>query len=51
VAEFMLKSLKFKEENITFVPICGQEGLNVIEKFDDPKLAWYEGDCLLKTFD
>lgn len=46
-----LKSIGFKEENVSFVPISGLEGINLSEKPDEAKAAalagWYQGPTLI----
>lgn len=50
-----LKSIGFKEESISFVPISGLEGINLSEKPSGakaPALAeWYQGPTLIETLD
>ena len=46
-----LKSIGFKDENVSFVPISGLEGINLSEKPDPIKAAalagWYQGPTLI----
>ena len=44
-----LKKIGYKEENITFVPISGFEGENLLERSN--KMEWYKGRCLYEILD
>lgn len=47
-----LETLDFKERDITFIPISGLLGANLLKKSDDIKpLLWYEGKSLIDTID
>ena len=50
-----LKSIGFKEESISFVPISGLEGINLSEKPTEAKVpdlaSWYHGPTLIETLD
>lgn len=45
---FLIK-IGYKEENITFVPISGYEGENLLER--SKKMEWYRGPCLYEILD
>jgi len=47
--EALLKSVGYKPEEITFVPIASLPGDNIVTKSD--KLSWYKGGTLLETLD
>lgn len=47
-----LLSVGFKATDLTYIPISGLKGENLIEKCRDPNLtSWWEGDCLLNLLD
>lgn len=51
VRTFAVKSLHFPAASLTFLPISGFVGTNLVEN-DEPRLsAWYTGPTLLQTID
>ena len=47
-----LISVGFKKEDITFVPISGLEGHNLIKRCEDENLnKWYSGESLIEILD
>ena len=43
-----LSGIGFKKENVTYIPISGLQGYNLIEKCIDPNLtSWWDEKCLL----
>jgi elongation factor 1-alpha len=45
----LLKSIGYKDEKISFVPVSGYIGDNVVKKSD--KLGWWKGNTLIGTLD
>lgn len=41
-----LKALKFPDKNISFVPVSGLNGDNIVNRSKDPAASWYTGPTL-----
>jgi len=47
-----LLSVGFKTNDLTYLPISGLKGENLIEKCNDHNLvSWWKGDCLIDLLD
>lgn len=46
-----LKALKFPAKDISFVPISGLTGENIVTRSKDPAAAWYTGPTLLEELE
>lgn len=46
-----LKALKFPLKDISFVPVSGLKGDNVVRRSPDPSAAWYSGPTLLEELE
>jgi elongation factor 1 alpha-like protein len=47
-----LKYLGFTKDDITWLPISGLTGANLMTRFEDKKLtSWYQGPCLIEALD
>ena len=54
LSSFLVKAVGFKQENISFVPISGLNGVNLSKNVTSqtPKLhSWYKGKCLTQIID
>jgi len=47
--EFLIKVLKFPEENVTFIPVSAFKGENVTKK--SSQMGWYDGPTFLDALD
>lgn len=46
-----LRALKFPEKNISFVPVSGLNGDNVVKRSTDPAASWYTGPTLIEELE
>lgn len=46
-----LKKTGFKAKDIDVIPVSGQAGINIKERFEDGVCDWYKGPSLLEAFD
>ncbi|KKY33373.1 putative elongation factor tu gtp binding domain-containing protein [Diaporthe ampelina] len=46
-----LKALKFPDKNISFVPVSGLNGDNVVKRSQDPAASWYKGPTLIEELE
>ncbi|KAK2597707.1 hypothetical protein N8I77_012473 [Diaporthe amygdali] len=46
-----LRALKFPEKNISFVPVSGLNGDNIITRSKDPAASWYTGPTLIEELE
>ncbi|KAK4191000.1 hypothetical protein QBC35DRAFT_539711, partial [Podospora australis] len=46
-----LSATGFQKKNITFVPVSGLHGDNLVKKSEDPAISWYEGATLLEELE
>lgn len=46
-----LRALKFPEKNISFVPVSGLNGDNVVNRSKDPAASWYTGPTLIEELE
>ena len=46
-----LGEVGFESSKIIFIPISGLAGYNLTEKYEDERLAWYDGPCLIDVVD
>ncbi|KAG6363676.1 hypothetical protein INS49_008777 [Diaporthe citri] len=46
-----LRALKFPDENISFVPVSGLNGDNVVNRSKDPAASWYTGPTLIEELE
>lgn len=46
-----LKALKFPAKDISFVPVSGLKGENIVQRSKDPNAAWYTGPTLLEELE
>lgn len=47
----LLTETSFQEKRITFVPLAGLTGENVVQKVEDPAAQWYTGGTLLDALE
>lgn len=46
-----LKALKFPVKDISFVPVSGLRGENVVQRIQNPAAAWYSGPTLVEELE
>jgi elongation factor 1 alpha-like protein len=46
-----LRALKFPDKNISFVPVSGLNGDNVVKRSKDPAASWYTGPTLIEELE
>lgn len=46
-----LKVLKFRDRDISFVPVSGLTGDNIVRRSKDPKASWYTGPTLIEELE
>jgi len=46
-----LRKTGYKVKDIEVIPVSGQNGINIKERFDDGVCDWYKGPSLLEAFD
>lgn len=46
-----LKALKFPAKDISFVPVSGLKGENIVSRSTDPAASWYTGPTLLEELE
>lgn len=46
-----LRALKFPDKNISFVPVSGLNGDNIVQRSRDPAAAWYTGPTLIEELE
>jgi elongation factor 1 alpha-like protein len=46
-----LTTASFQSKSITFVPLAGLTGENVVKKVSNPKASWYTGESLVEALD
>merc|ERR1719378_843897 len=46
-----LKKTGYKVKDIEVIPVSGQNGINIKERFDEGVCDWYKGPSLLEAFD
>lgn len=46
-----LKALKFPIKDISFVPVSGLKGENIVQRSKDPAAAWYTGPTLVEELE
>ncbi|KAI3397282.1 hypothetical protein diail_11014 [Diaporthe ilicicola] len=46
-----LRALKFPEKNISFVPVSGLNGDNIVKRSKNPAASWYTGPTLIEELE
>lgn len=46
-----LKALKFRDRDISFVPVSGLTGDNIVRRTTDPAASWYTGPTLIEELE
>jgi elongation factor 1 alpha-like protein len=46
-----LTTASFQSKSITFIPLAGLTGENVVKKVSNPKASWYTGESLIEALD
>ncbi|KAG8164578.1 hypothetical protein KVR01_004853 [Diaporthe batatas] len=46
-----LRALKFPDKNISFVPVSGLNGDNIVQRSKSPAAAWYTGPTLIEELE
>ena len=49
--KFLVEELGFSEKNITFIPVSGKEGENLIKPISSKSGNWYQGPTLVELID
>lgn len=53
IKEYLIQTVKYREDQIDLLPISGMEGINLIKRADKshPLSSWYDGPHLLEVLD
>lgn len=46
LTDFLVNEIGYEEENLSFIPLSGLTGNNVVKKQDVPQFSWYSGPTL-----